>query len=571
MMKIPVLRRVNIAFLLLLFAAAASAQTTPPSIFFTDLASGPSSGGESVGGFSGAYVTIYGNNFGASQGSSTVTWAGQNCLRIVSWGQSWLWYQKIVVQFGSSCTAGTGTFAVTVNGTASTTATVNLNGAKTAPSQFTVRSGNIRCVSSSGSDSANGTFPSSCWKTIQHAIQTISAGDIAYVQTLSEGSNCSQYNAATCILSSGSAGSPKAIVAYPGATVTINSNLNFCMRTPAVSGPGPHWVIAGLSCTVTGNGEGFALGEADMRVVANSISCPNSFGTAACFDGESDGTSNAFFVYGNVWNNVGTQVNGQKTYHAAYFSKSDDHTDVGWNDLHQIHGCRAIQFYDASGRDMGDIHVHDNVIHVVCDAINFSTMNSDEAGGVEAYNNVMYNVGSGPNPPDGQAVYSCVNTDSVNSHSTPVKVYNNTCYNAGFSGGGSGSGCFNTNLKAQFVNNICDQANGQPYFATGAAGCSSVVVGSTNNDWFGNGSVSCGSLSNNLTIDPKVVSAAGGNFGLQSGSPMLGAGSGSLFPTLDHNGLVRDNPPSVGAHELVSGTAASLPEPPTNLTVTVVN
>ncbi len=119
----------------------AYAQTPGPRIFFTDLTSGPNSGGEAVGGFSGAYVTVYGNNFGSSQGSSTITLNGSACLRVVSWGAPHLWYQKIVAQLGGSCTSGD--FSVTVNGMLSTVGSVNLNGAPTNPAAFTVRAGNI--------------------------------------------------------------------------------------------------------------------------------------------------------------------------------------------------------------------------------------------------------------------------------------------------------------------------------------------------------------------------------------------------------------------------------------------
>src|SRR5215471_1608141 len=103
-----------LALVILAGAQRADAQTQPPQIFFTDLDSAPNSGGESVSGFAGAYVTLYGNFFGATQGSSTVTWNGLNCLRVVSptgsyngWGSSYFWYQKIIVQLGSSCTPAT--------------------------------------------------------------------------------------------------------------------------------------------------------------------------------------------------------------------------------------------------------------------------------------------------------------------------------------------------------------------------------------------------------------------------------------------------------------------------------
>src|SRR5882672_7649400 len=129
-------------------SSLAAAQQSPPALFFSDLSSGPNSGGETVSGFSGAYVTLYGNLFGSSQGSSAVTWNGQNCLRVVSWGGARLWYQKIVVQVGANCTAGSGNFVVTVGGAAS-------NGLP-----FSVNSGSIYFVSTSGNDSNNGSFTS---------------------------------------------------------------------------------------------------------------------------------------------------------------------------------------------------------------------------------------------------------------------------------------------------------------------------------------------------------------------------------------------------------------------------
>ena len=51
-------------------ASAYSQSAAPPSIFFTDLQSGPNTGGQNN---NGVFVTIFGTGFGATQGSSTVT------------------------------------------------------------------------------------------------------------------------------------------------------------------------------------------------------------------------------------------------------------------------------------------------------------------------------------------------------------------------------------------------------------------------------------------------------------------------------------------------------------------
>jgi hypothetical protein len=123
-------------FSMLLLLSASAHAANSPSIFFTDLQSGPASGNSDTtyGASGGVYVTIYGNNFGTSQGTSTVTLNGASCLTVVSWGTSWMWYQKIVVKLGTGCTSGT--FVVTVGGQASNC--VDPDGCL-----FTVRSGHI--------------------------------------------------------------------------------------------------------------------------------------------------------------------------------------------------------------------------------------------------------------------------------------------------------------------------------------------------------------------------------------------------------------------------------------------
>ena len=117
---VSIFSRVSVILLVAFYfggqAAVVKAQTPSPVIFFTDIQSGPATGGESVSGFAGAYITIYGNNFGASQGASTITLNGSSCGRVVSWGTAHFWYQKIVYQLGPTCT--TGHFVITVNGQA---------------------------------------------------------------------------------------------------------------------------------------------------------------------------------------------------------------------------------------------------------------------------------------------------------------------------------------------------------------------------------------------------------------------------------------------------------------------
>jgi hypothetical protein len=550
--------------------SASSAMAQAPRIFFTDLTSGPNSGGESVSGFSGAYVTIYGNFFGTSQGSSTVTLNGSSCLRVVSWGTSWLWYQKLVVQLGSSCTSGR--LSVTVNGRASTSATATVHGSVVDPSLFTVRSGHIYCVSTGGSDSNPGTFAGGCWRTMPKGVHAMAPGDITYVQngvTQSAQDPFAPYNAAISITSAGTAGNPISLVAYPGASVSVNTTQEYGIRTPAVSGPGPYWNIAGISITTSAT-EALSLHQPNTREIANILSCPNGTGTSACAELESDGTSNGHFVYGNQWTQAGYS-GSDKTYHALYFSLGDNHIDVGWNDIHNVQGCRGIQWYN-EGVDMTDLHVHDNLIHDTrCDAININGANPD-AGPIEVFNNVLYNVGKGPDPHDGAALYSCVNLESNGSYSSPVQIYNNTCYNAGNSSTAnpSQSGAFSLYVPSVLRNNVVYQNNGQPYL-TSDAGCSQVKTGSSNDAFFGNGAApGCTLLTLTLNLDPKFVSTSTPDFHLQAGSPMIDAGVAISNLAADRDGVTRPQGTAYdrGAYEFGS-SSSSRPNPPTGLTVVV--
>ena len=564
------------------WATATLAQTPPPAIFFTDLTSAPNTGGETVSGYSGAYVTIYGNNFGSSQGSSTITWNGLNCLRVVSWGTTYLWYQKIVVQTGTSCTAGTGDFTVTVGGVASTGARENdASGNPTVdPGQFTSRTtGTIRCVSTSGNDSSAGTFSAGCWKTMAKATSGggMSAGDVTYVENgVSQTSNPTGLYGSLSPTVSGSnwTSTPYAIVAYPGATATIGTNSNdgiFICSTDEAGACGQsnlqYWTFAGFTIRGANSAFGIAHNVNYIRIVANDMSCPNGAGETACVTANAVPPAHAgfYYFYGNNMHDAGA-TNSTKTYHSIYWSSNEFDIWNGWNQVSGGGACRGIQFYSTGGSSQYDLHVHDNYLfNIRCDGINFDTVQAS-SGRVEAYNNVENNVGAGPDPSDGQADYSCILIG--NSGSTPVLIYNNTGYACGTRNLSGSSGAINFapgSSAAQFNNNVFYlTASSSAYFTDYS--CSQVT--GSNNDWFGRGAPNC-ALTADKNVDPQFISASGTIFSLTSGSPMIGAGRSSQANVFDFAGLLRPSPPSMGAYEYSSATSALRPAPPTNLIVTV--
>ena len=520
----------------MLSSAFANAQN--PNIFYSDITSGPAVGGENS---AGAYVTLYGNFFGSAPGNVTI--GGVRATNYKLWGSSWLWYQKLTFQVPAGTPLGATTIKVT---TASGTSNAV---------PFTVRAGNIYCVSTSGSDSSSGKFPS-CWKSITNAKSSMKAGDITYIENGVTQTSIDNYNATLALTSGGTAANPIAMVAYPGATATIGTtSVPYGVRTPAVSGNMDYWVFAGL--TLRGLAAMDLLNNTGWRVIGNDFSCPLGSGQSACLHTD---TNTNLFVYGNHVHNVGDQAGSiDKYYHAVYFTTNSNHVWLGWNEVAPnpnqsttSGGCRAVQFYSTGGSDQFDLHVFNNRIHdAICDGINFATVNPSN-GTVEAYNNVVYRVGTGPDPANGSSNYSCILTGSSVTTSVAVKVYNNTLYDCG-GRRVSDSGAIAPNIMTKTDNNIVYQLNGENFINPNAP--ASLISGSRN-IWYGVGGAPS-QTTGNLTSNPLLANPAGLAFSLQSGSPAIDAGINTAIIT-DFLGVTRPQGAAydIGAYESFSGSVA---------------
>jgi len=150
-----------VSVLSLVFSAALmSAQIAPPRIFFSDLESGPNTGGQNN---NGVWITIWGKGFGATQGTSTVTVGGGAVANYPLWSDG-----KIIFQLGAGAKSGN----IVVN-------EPGIGASNGLP--FTVRAGNVFFVATTGNDANTGSF-SSPWKTIPKAKNAIAAGDTAYIE-----------------------------------------------------------------------------------------------------------------------------------------------------------------------------------------------------------------------------------------------------------------------------------------------------------------------------------------------------------------------------------------------------
>jgi hypothetical protein len=566
-------RRVVLMLALVLVAVAASAQTTPPAIFYSDITSGPNIGGETVSGFAGSYVTLYGNNFGGTQGTSTVTLNGSSCARVVSWGTRWLWYQKIVVQLGPSCTSGN--FVVT-------TTSGNSNSLP-----FAVRGGHIYFVSPAGNNASTGSI-SAPWQTLVKAYQSVTAGDIVYARAGTVATGQDNYGATLNISGvNGTATSPIAFVNYPSEVPVVNATNGASRCLNGYPNGISYWTFAGIQWSLPSGSEClyFQSGN-NIRLIANDVSCPQGSGSTGCITTASDGVPFLEF-FGNVVHDTGCpgsmtssySVCGdtQKTYHAFYwgdFTGTLSHDlNIGWNDVHNVYGCRGIMVHPAdgtAGREAYNFTMHDNHIYNVrCDGLRLANTNANK-GAVSVYNNVIWHVGTGPAPSGIDANYSCIYVDDGNgSPTTPVEIYNNTCYDGGSRGASEGNaGAFSIGVPARFRNNIAQEVAGEVYFDNGS---NLSNLSGSNNIWFGvSGAPS--QTAGNITADPMLTTLAIGstaNLTLSAASPAIGAGTATLFPVYDDAGLIRPSLPSIGAYELVSGSSLSRPNPPTNLQILV--
>jgi hypothetical protein len=531
--------KLSLTFLPLCIALSLSAQ---PALFYSDLDSGPNSGGERNG---GAYVTLYGKGFGASQGASFVTVGGVQVSAYPLWTDS-----KIAFQLGPQ--AASGNILVTTPTGVS------------APLQFTVRPGAIYFASPTGSDSNNGTLASP-WATLTHAATAMSPGDIIYAmngvaQTYDDGTDWS-----TCMLldaNSGSAGNPKAMVVYPGATATLGSSAG-CATAVRSKGNGNHyWTFAGF--TVLGGSITFnPYDDHDWRIVGNDMSCPNGNDQAGCLTigGEDDGGgSYNIKIYGNNIHNVATNLppeNVTALYHGVYLSEINHNIDFGWNTVAFVNGGRCVQQNVNEGGGSYSLLLHDNVIHdCQLDGIVMTTVNPS-LGTVALYNNIIYNTGKGPANTENSGAWNCLNIQGwmaygASGESGVVEIYNNTMYACGLwisppygesSGGILWEDGNSTTKGINLVDNVIFLTTGSdlglPYVANSDR--AAAITGS-NNLFFGNGSSLSGqgpsmnSLTQSTFADPLFVNATVDNFHLSPASPAAQGGA-TTASIADFDGL----------------------------------
>jgi hypothetical protein len=366
--------------LVLCLTCALNAQTVqPPVILFTDLASGPATGNSDssqpgqLAGQDGAIVTVWGKYLGTAPGTITV---GGIAARIYSWGNATgpadLYtrhkMQMVVFQIPHGLSSGATTIQATVSGVASNTL------------PFTVRSGGIYYVATTGNDgSGNGSW-SIPWQTVSTSVLKLNPGDTLYVgngvqqiandagggcsapgcaMTLEYGESSSQFATAAM---------PKAVIAYPGATAQIGSaTLDAWGTYIDDSDSSGYWTIAKMTLLGQSNAATYGAG---FRLIGNHISAPNGDGQTGAIGG---GDSTNLFILGNELTSCG-YAGTSKLYHPMYVQSlesgsaprlpDENNREIGWNYLHDNYAYDGINLYreNTYSAFMLNTRVHDNYV-----------------------------------------------------------------------------------------------------------------------------------------------------------------------------------------------------------------
>ena len=541
-------------------------QAPPPNLYFTDIITGANSGGENADGglHTGVYVTLYGSNFGSAP---TVTMNGVNCFRQPFAPTSYLWYQKLVVQLGSSCASGN----IVV-----TTAWGSSSGIP-----FTVvPGGHIYFVAKTGNDNTGtGTFANP-WATPSKAKNTMVAGDTQYVRAgtydYQDNFGATIYCVGAC---TGTATAYQNFLGYPYETAVIGGTQD--SRT-ALYNWGT-WVM-----------QYFTLGELTMRgplaftcqnpsgaqcnnlrIIANDMRATSANGVG--FDMEMPSANVVFYGNESGFNCQGDpgcsfDARAYSMYLGGYGTQQN--YDIGWNNLHDNPFGKGIQVY---GHIAGDLiiglKIHDNKIYnnaMVGVLLGGSDGGTDIIRDVQFYNNVLWNnsnaVGIDHMNYGGLAIQGGASLDVVN-------VYHNTFYNnspahTGVPAGGSIA--FNQNGTHSTVvkDNVFYGTSGSPcyFYFDDLSSATRLNVTYSNNLYFGSGTgpngcnnnvgqMSVNSDPSPTRADPKFVSIASLDFHLQSSSPAIAHGINVGILT-DFDGIVRPTTPSIGAFEGIGGSSS---------------
>jgi hypothetical protein len=511
-----------------------------PVVLYTDITSGPNTGGENN---NGVYLSIFGKNFGSSLANVKVYVGGGEVAKYVYLGQSLGRpdVQQLSVQLGQA--AKSGPVKVVVSGLTS-----NLD------QTFTVRPGNLYFISHTGSDSTgvanNFSKPfRSAWYIWN--LSAFKAGDFIIVMNDSlydfgsgqEGLYTGYGNGAWLVLnkSGDSVNNPITIYGYPGATpVSFRfSDENQFLARSSAQAVHRHIVIANFKVDHN-NHRANSLSLGFYASTTDSVEYPRivNYWASNCLPNWSGSSGVTCLSLQNVdyLKMYGVQVGPQGTPndstnagHVIYQSHRYTDADTGWIYIHDFTNSRAAYQLAgdawASPRENSwsantNVRIHDSLFRNLAQEAILLNLGSNE---IFLYNNIIDNAvtknngfaaialrGSQVNVGDYYLYNNTVYTDAIGhaiiemgylpqgTYPRSVTLYNNIVYAKS-----------PVTLYSSFVH---------PSFT-------SAKVTSDNNIWYGSSQATLPYAgSNDRFVNPAMVSPQTGNFNLLFGGPAIARG-----------------------------------------------
>lgn len=494
------------------------ASSPAPAILFTDVQTGPVTGGPNN---LGVPITIFGRGFGATRGTSTVTIGGVEVARYLVWGQNNAHNNQldmIVVQPGSKVTGGS--IVVKVN-----------NRSSNANQTFSVNTGKVYAVSRTGNDSNVCSLALPCATILHVASNVMQPGDTVLVR----GGNYSEGE--IWLRQPGTLANALVIKNYPGQEVTLsNAARPFIIDADYIT-------VSGFNFT---NGKSLGIAGWAKRYQQGNRLINNTFKGVIAYDAIGSHGNN-HFIAGNVCEVSGST---QGTQGHCYYISYGKNVRILYNvasgapgyGIHVFDQCRVLISGGCDTREdfkrvISNLLIEGNIVK-----------NSSSRSGLILAMNDEGNLG---NYIDNVTIRN--NIFTANNHagirlfsiSSNLKIYNNTFYQNGVLGIAIESPDIpgidiQNNLMFQSPNSNCLE-NCQWYMPSHIQSVAPAhAVNINNNSYHGTPTTIIGdSDANAVTGTVQFLNPAALNFRVLAGSSMIDKGVTLTAVRRDFDGQVR--------------------------------
>ena len=421
-------------------------------------------------------------------------------------------------------------------------------------------------VAPSGNDSNPGTL-SEPWQTIQHAADTLVAGDTVHIRA-------GTYHERVVPANSGSEGNMITYAAYPSETVTINGT---GVDVPEYSGlfdlTGRSYIrVSGLrvinssyygivaqnsghitidnNFTYNSYSSGISTWNSDHVIVDhNEVTGSN---TSLLQEAISISNTTFFEVSYNLVHDV---VPGTPGKEGIDIKESSSHGRVFGNEVYNLNYVGI--YVDAYSGHLYDVEVYQNVVHDINPlGITLACEQGGTLENIRLYNNISYD-----NQVGLWLSACCIATHLFKD----ITIVNNTFAYNGRDGWGEGIGIENLQLQNVIIrNNIVSQNIYGQMAANPPSILSLLTVDHNLTDGDRDPDYEFYGLDDLIDVSPQFVNPLGADFHLGSSSPAIDAGSTLGAPAADFAGLARDAQPDIGAYEYGSSSPSTFGDVPSS-------